>query len=247
MTQKIDQSTWATTSTPMTVDPCSWMPSSKSRIKLTQPSPSEDHAEKVSADLAPWTSMEDITWPASAQSQREIMKNQPSHHWWWCSCSRTCAPTWVISMPSTSQSTHSWRERPTRLRDKRSTSNQLRTESSLMDFMSVSSALAANQPAHLTGGIHRITWDQPFWCNPTDGLLIPEMSTLTRDLRRLVVIWNWENAIKSVSAHLLAQKASIQELLLLILRSSILTIIIEKKPKLPKFESEYDFCLTLHT
>jgi succinate dehydrogenase (ubiquinone) iron-sulfur subunit len=49
-------------------------------------------------------------------------------------------------------------------------------------------ALAANLPAHLTGGTLKTIWDRPFSCRPTDGLLTLAMSTQMSVSRSSAVI-----------------------------------------------------------
>ena len=65
------------------------------------------------------------------------------------------------------------------------TYNLKKRESSLMDSTNAFSVHVANQHAHHIGGIHRTILVQLFLCKLIDGLLIPEMSILTKDLRSL--------------------------------------------------------------
>lgn len=71
---------------------------------------------------------------------------------------------------------------------KENSTSLLRIESFSMDFMSACSALAASQPAPLTGGTLRTTWDLLFSCKPTGGLLTLVMNSLMRDSRNSEVI-----------------------------------------------------------
>lgn len=182
------------------------MLSLKSRTKSIQHFPSEGVVEKVFVAPVPWISMEDITWLACAQFQKETTKSQLSLHLWWCLFLKTWWQIWVTSTLNTSRSIHFWRERQKRQKGRRNTCNQWRRESYLMASMNASSALAASQHAHRTGGTHRTTWDQQFSCSRTDGLSTQEMSTLMKGLRRSVVTWNWESATRLDSVHLHAQK-----------------------------------------
>jgi len=198
MIQKIDQSTCLITSIQSNADQCSLMLSSKSKMRLIQPYLSEEVAEKVFADLVPWTSMEDIIWLAFAPFQRETLRNLLFLHSCLCLFSRIWWQTCLISTLSTNLLTHSSRERLKKLKDKENTFKAQKIESCLMDSMSAFSAPVVNQPVHRIGGIHRTTLVRLFLCKLIDGLLIPEMSIPMKDLRSLVVIWNLESAIRLV-------------------------------------------------
>lgn len=181
MTPTIDPNTFPTTSIPTSADQCSWMLWLRSKMRLIQLCPSEGVAERVSVDPARWTLMDGIIWLVSVVFQKTTPRSRPSLPWCSCSSSKTWWLTWATSTLSTNQLIHSSRERLRRRRDKESTCNQLRTESSSMVSMSAFFVLAANLLAHPTGGILRIIWDQQFSCKLTDGSLTQEMSTLMRD------------------------------------------------------------------
>ena len=198
MIQKIDQSTCHTILIPANVDQCSLMLSSRLRTRLIQPFLLEEVAEKVSVDHAQWTSMEDIILLASAPFQKETLRNLPSHHLCSCLFLRIWWQTCLISMLNINLLTHSSRERLRRLKDKENIFKPQKTENYLTGSTNAFSAHVANQHAHHIGGIHRTISVRLFLCKLIDGLLIPEMSILTKDLRSLEEIWNLENAIKSV-------------------------------------------------
>ena len=198
MTQKIDQSTCLIISIQSNADQCSLMLSSKSKMRLIQPYLSEEVAEKVFVDHAPWTSMEDIIWLAFVPFQRATLRNLLFLH----SCSCLFLRIWwqicLISMLSINLLTHSSKERRKKLKDKENTFKALKTENCLMDSTNAFSAPVVNQHAHRIGGIHRTILVQLFLCKLIDGSLIQEMSIPMKDSRSLVVIWNLESAIKLV-------------------------------------------------
>lgn len=190
MIHKTDLSLWATILTLMNADQCSLMLSLKSRMKSTQHFPSEEVAEKVSVDPAPWTLMEDIIWLACAEFQKIIMKNQLLLHWCSCLWWRTWWLTCLTFMPNISLSIHSWRGRQKKKKDKRNTCNQRTREFCLMVFMNACYVPVVSHLAHHTGGIHKTTSVQQCWCKLIDGSSTQEMNILMRDLRNSEEIWS---------------------------------------------------------
>ena len=155
MIQMIDPSTCHITLTQTNAAQCSSMPWSKSRMRLTQPFHSDAAAVKESVVLALWTSMVVTTWPAFVVFQKITPKNPLFHHLCSCLYLRILLLTWVISMLSTNQLTHSSSVSPRKLKVNVSTFRVLGIESCSMASMNAFSVLAVSQPARLIGGILR--------------------------------------------------------------------------------------------
>ena len=204
MTPLIDPSTSLITSTWRSADLCSSMPSSRLRMRSIPLFHSEEAAEKVSVVHAPWILMGVIIWLAFAQLTKRIWKNQQSHHSCSCLCWRIWLLTCLTSTLSINQLIPIWSARQAKSPAKENSSSQLRIESFSMDSMSACSALAASQPAPLTGGTLRTTWDLLFSCKPTGGLLTLVMNSLMKDSRNSEVIWSSVSATKLVFALSLA-------------------------------------------
>jgi hypothetical protein len=72
-----------------------------------------------------------------------------------------------------------------RLKVKKSIFRALKTEQNWMDYTNAYCVHVVNLHVHHTGGIQMSTSDPQFSCRPTDGLLIRETNTQTRDLKKL--------------------------------------------------------------